>query len=149
VRLTTKGEYGVRAVVNLASKRSEGPVPISQIAEEEDVSPAFLEQIFYRLKKAGLVRSVRGPKGGFFLGHDPEDISLKTILDAVGEPIYPVPCTNHAAGSCERRGLCSMSPVWHDFYDVLRDHLEGISLEDVLDGAGVKPREKARAAASS
>lgn len=147
MRLTTKGEYGVRAVVNLASKQNEGPVPISRIAEEEDVSPAFLEQIFYRLKKAGLVRSVRGPKGGFFLGHDPADISVKTILDAVGEPIYPVPCTNHAAGSCERRGLCSMSPVWHEFYETLRSHLEGISLEDVLEGA--KPREKARAVTAS
>lgn len=132
MRLTAKGEYGMRAVLNLAGRTSGDPVSVGRIAEEEGVSAEFLEQIFFRLKKAGLVRSVRGPKGGFVLDREASEVSLKMVLDALEEPIYPVPCTNHENDPCERQNGCPMSPVWHEFYAVMRDHLEGVKLEDVL-----------------
>ena len=132
MRLTAKGEYGMRAVLNLATRASGEPVSVNRIAQEEGISAEFLEQIFFRLKKAGLVRSVRGPKGGFVLNRDKAEVSLKTVLDALQEPIYPVPCTNHENGGCERQEDCTMSPVWHDFYAVMRDHLSGVMLGDVL-----------------
>src|SRR5512137_1577486 len=102
MRLTTKGRYGVRAVVNLAAAVNNEPISISQIARKEELSPEFLEQIFFRLKKAGLIRSIRGPKGGFVLNHKPSDISVKTILDAVGEPLFPAPCAEHGSKPCPR-----------------------------------------------
>ena len=136
MRLTTKGRYGVRAVVNLATsaQNQNSPVSISQIAREEALSPEFLEQIFFRLKKAGVIRSIRGPKGGFILNKKPSEVSIKTVLDAVGEPLFPAPCTDHAAG-CGRKSGCPMAPVWQDFYELIRNHLSGISLKDIMDGA--------------
>jgi Rrf2 family iron-sulfur cluster assembly transcriptional regulator len=133
MRLTTKGRYGVRAVVNLAAQAANQPTSISQIAEAERLSPEFLEQIFFRLKKAGLIRSIRGPKGGFLLNRKPEDISIKSILDAVGEPLFPAPCTDHAASRCELQKGCLLSPVWHEFYDHLREYLASVSLQDILE----------------
>jgi Rrf2 family transcriptional regulator, iron-sulfur cluster assembly transcription factor len=132
MRLTNKGEYGVRAVVYLAAVDHARPVPVSKIAEAEGVSPEFLEQIFFRLKKTGMIRSVRGPHGGFVLDGDPQKITIKSILDAVGEPLYPVPCTDHDRGGCARRPVCSMTGVWHGFYEMMRSHLAGISVADVV-----------------
>lgn len=135
MRLTTKGRYGVRAVVNLASSAQNRPISISKIAEEEELSPEFLEQIFFRLKKAGLIRSIRGPKGGFVLNLKPAEISIKTILDAVGEPLYPAPCTDHSVKPqpCHRQEACPLSPVWQEFYDLIRNYLMEISLKDIMD----------------
>lgn len=160
MRLTTKGRYGVRAVANLAaaaardahgSHGSHGahgsqdhPVSISQIASEEDLSPEFLEQIFFKLKKAGVIRSVRGPKGGFVLNRKPEEISITTILDAVGEPLYPAPCTCNGAQRCARQKTCSLAPVWTEFHAVIRDHLAGVSLKDILRNRSGDKRQAAR-----
>jgi Rrf2 family iron-sulfur cluster assembly transcriptional regulator len=125
----------VRAVVNLAAASTNEPISISQIAKKEQLSPEFLEQIFFRLKKAGLIRSIRGPKGGFVLNRKSSEISIKTVLDAVGEPLFPAPCANHGTEACSRQEGCLISPVWQDFYEVIRQHLSGISLKDILDGA--------------
>ena len=133
MRLTTKGRYGVRAVVNLAVAVGNEPISISHIAKKEQLSPEFLEQIFFRLKKAGLIRSVRGPKGGFVLNHKPSEISVKTILDAVGEPLFPAPCVDHGAKSCSRQDGCLISPIWQDFYELMRKYLSAISLKDIVE----------------
>ncbi len=135
MRLTTKGRYGVRAVVNLAAVTNNEPLSISQIAKKEQLSPEFLEQIFFRLKKAGLIRSIRGPKGGFVLNRKPAEINVKTILDAVGEPLFPAPCADHGTKACARQEGCLISPIWQDFYELIRKHLAGISLKDILDNA--------------
>ena len=132
MRLTAKGEYGIRAVLNLAGRTDDGPVSVARISKDEDVSAEFLEQIFFRLKKAGLIRSVRGPKGGFVLNKPRSEVSLLSVLDALDEPIYPVPCTDHTNGPCDRQDGCAMSPVWHDFYHLMRDHLARTNLEDIL-----------------
>ena len=134
MRLTTKGRYAVRALARLAALAQGRPVSIRQIAREEALSPQFLEQIFFRLKKAGLIGSIRGPKGGFVLQGTPADVSVTSILDAVGEPLHPAPCTDHAAEPCQRRACCLTSPVWHGFHELIRAHLCEISLQDILDG---------------
>ena len=132
MRLTTKGRYGVRAVLNLAVQNQDRPVSISQISQEEDLSPEFLEQIFFRLKKAGVIRSIRGPKGGFVLNWKPSEVSIKTILDAVGESTNPTPCTNEELAPCPREQTCALAPVWSEFNDLIENHLSGISLEDII-----------------
>lgn len=134
MKLTTKGRYGVRAVVNLARAVQNRPVSISYIAREEELSPEFLEQIFFKLKKAGVIRSLRGPKGGFVLNHKPSEISVRTILDAVGEPVYPVPCTEcDAEEPCKRLDRCQVAPMWHSFYKVIDEFLTKVTLKDILD----------------
>lgn len=133
MRLTTKGRYGVRAVVNLAAAAPNEPISISRIAQKEQLSPEFLEQIFFRLKKAGVIRSIRGPKGGFVLNRKASEISIKTILDAVGEPLFPAPCTDHSAQHCPRQEGCLTYPIWQDLYELIRGHLSRITLKDILD----------------
>jgi len=132
MRLTTKGRYGVRAVLNLASQNQKHPTSISQISKEEDLSPEFLEQIFFKLKKAGVIRSIRGPKGGFVLNWKPAEVSIKAILDAVGESINPTPCTNGSSPPCPREKDCALAPVWKGFNEVIEKHLDSISIEDII-----------------
>src|SRR4030042_3260212 len=137
MRLTTKGRYGVRAVVNLAAAVGNEPISISYIAKKDQLSPEFLEQIFFRLKNAGLTRSVRGPKGGFVLNHKPSEISVKTILDAVGEPLFPAPCADHGTKACPQQEGCLISPIWQDFYELMRKYLSAISLKDIVENKRV------------
>ena len=132
MRLTTKGRYGVRAVLNLAAHDQNHPISISQISKEEDLSPEFLEQIFFKLKKAGVIRSVRGPKGGFVLKWKPSDVTIKSILDAVGESINPTPCTNGSSPPCPREKECALVPVWNEFNELIARHLDSISIEDIM-----------------
>jgi Rrf2 family iron-sulfur cluster assembly transcriptional regulator len=120
-------------VVNLAAAVGNEPISISYIAKKEQLSPEFLEQIFFRLKKAGLIRSVRGPKGGFVLNHKPSEISVKTILDAVGEPLFPAPCADHGIKACPQQEGCLISPIWQDFYELMRKYLSAISLKDIVE----------------
>ena len=119
--------------MNLAAKEQNRPIPISLIAKEEELSPEFNEQIFFKLKKAGLIRSIRGPKGGFVLNENPSEITIKTILDAVGEPLYPAPCTNPHATPCPRKADCPLNPVWQNFYELIAKHLSNISLRDIIE----------------
>jgi Rrf2 family iron-sulfur cluster assembly transcriptional regulator len=133
MRLTTKGRYGVRAVLNLAAQNQKHPISISQISKEEDLSPEFLEQIFFKLKKAGVIRSIRGPKGGFVLNWKPSDVTIKAILDAVGESIHPTPCTNGSAPPCPREKDCALVPVWNEFNTLIEKHLDSISIRDIIE----------------
>jgi Rrf2 family iron-sulfur cluster assembly transcriptional regulator len=133
MRLTTKGRYGVRAVLNLAAHDQKHPVSISQISKEEDLSPEFLEQIFFKLKKAGVIRSIRGPKGGFVLKWKPSEVTIKSILDAVGESINPTPCTNGFSETCPRKKDCALAPVWNGFYELIARHLDSISIADIIE----------------
>ena len=132
MRITTKGRYGVRAMVNLASQYQDGPVSISRIAQDEQISAEFLEQIFFKLKKAGLIRSVRGPKGGFVLALRPGQISLRDILVAVGESVYPAPCVDsRIAEQCARAGDCVMHAVWRELGSLIGDFLAHRTIKDI------------------
>ena len=134
MKITTKGRYGIRAIVNLAAADQNNPVSISQIAAEENISPEFLEQIFFRLKKAGLIRSLRGPKGGFILNRKVSDISLRDVLVAVDESLYPAPCTDRRLDEpCPRVDVCSVHPVWDELSTLVNDYLEKVSIKDLLD----------------
>ena len=139
MRITTKGRYGVRAVLNLASSCTNRPITISQIAREEEISPEFLEQIFFRLKKAGIIRSLRGPGGGFMLDRRVSDITVKDILDAVGEQIYPTPCTEQESDrKCPRMSICCLSDIWERLYHRIEDFLTTLTLKDIIDETGKK-----------
>ncbi|MBN2050661.1 MAG: Rrf2 family transcriptional regulator, partial [Spirochaetales bacterium] len=92
MRVTTKGRYGLRAILELANRGEDTPVSIKAIAEKENLSPEFLEQIFFRLRKAGLISSTRGPGGGFTISLPLEELTIRRIFDAVGEDLSLAPC---------------------------------------------------------
>ena len=140
MRLTTKGRYGVRAVINLAASYANRPISIKTIAQQEEISPEFLEQIFFKLKKADIISSIRGPGGGFVLNKKTAEISVKDILDAVGEDTYPTPCCAPAedGGGCARQSRCVMNKTWYGFYTVLNDFLSNLTLKEILEKSGTK-----------
>jgi Rrf2 family iron-sulfur cluster assembly transcriptional regulator len=110
------------------------PVPIKIIAEEEGISPEFLEQIFFKLKKAGVINSVRGPGGGFILRQDPDEITVKTIFEAVGEGLQITPCadTGDGNGDCARVDECIVHDVWQEASDYINGYFQDLTLRKVM-----------------
>lgn len=136
MRITTKGRYALRAMTNLALANSDRPKAIKQIAGEEDISPEFLEQIFFKLKKQGIIGSVRGPGGGFLLNRQPKEISVREIFEAVGEGLDLTPCTTDhgdAEAGCARMDDCLVYDVWKDASRHINDYFGKLSLGKIVD----------------
>jgi Rrf2 family iron-sulfur cluster assembly transcriptional regulator len=132
MRITTKGRYGLRAVINLAKTNHSRPVSIGSIATQENVSSEFLEQIFFKLKKAGLIRSIRGPGGGFVLNRTPGEISVQDILEAVGETRGLTPCTLRRKTLCDRPEPCAAHDIWTGLQKTMENYLTNVTLKDIL-----------------
>jgi Rrf2 family iron-sulfur cluster assembly transcriptional regulator len=135
MRITTKGRYALRAVANLVISAQEKPKAIKLIAQEEGLSPEFLEQIFFRMKKAGVIDSVRGPGGGFIVRRDPAEISVREVFIAVDEGIDLTPCTSCKDGDesvCDRTDFCVVYDVWKDASDKINEFFANISLHDIV-----------------
>lgn len=135
MRVTTKGRYAVRAVLKLTLSDQSKPVSIRQLAESEEISPEFLEQIFFRLRKADVIKSTRGPGGGFLLNMDPADITVKAIFDAVGEEISLSPCTADEDPDfvCSRESRCLAHDMWVDAAQYVKNYFAGITIQKILD----------------
>ncbi|MGE5557496.1 MAG: RrF2 family transcriptional regulator [Bacillota bacterium] len=133
MNVSTRGRYGLRAMVDMAIHADEGPLPLRQIAERQSISESYLEQVFTGLRKAGLVKASRGAQGGYALGLPPEKITVGEILRVLEGPISPVFCVNdsRSSGRCKRESNC----ITHGFWAELRDHiisfLDGITLQDL------------------
>jgi Rrf2 family transcriptional regulator, iron-sulfur cluster assembly transcription factor len=135
MRITTKGRYALRAVVNLAKTNEKRPIPIKKIAKDEKISPEFLEQIFFRLKKSGIINSIRGPGGGFMINKPLEEISVRAIFDAVGEGLSLTPCTScqdNKEEQCENIEDCAVYHVWVQISELLTDFLEKLTLKSII-----------------
>jgi Rrf2 family protein len=113
-------------------------VSIGSIASEENVSSEFLEQIFFKLKKAGVIRSIRGPGGGFVLNRTPEEITVQDILVAVGETRGLTPCTLRLKALCDRTEPCAAHDIWTGLQKTMEDYLTNVTLKDILDKNGKK-----------
>ncbi|NLL57430.1 MAG: Rrf2 family transcriptional regulator [Firmicutes bacterium] len=137
MRLSAKGEYGVRAMICLALNFSSSPVPLREIAVGENISQQFLEQIFAVLRREGLVHSTRGAKGGYSLAYPPEQICVGDIIRALDGPITPVNCLSEEekkADRCGRADVCLARSVWEKLRDHINHLLDNISLKDMIQG---------------
>ncbi len=133
MKLSAKGEYGVRAMVMLALCYDDGPVPLREIAEKENISYQFLEQIFLPLRRAGLIDSVRGPKGGYALARAPGEIKVGDIIRALEGPIAPVDCVSEGKSDrCGRTEACLTRGIWEKLRDRMSQLLDEITLADVI-----------------
>lgn len=110
MEISTRGRYGARIMVRLALLGEEVPVRIKDVAEAEDISAAYVEQIILLLRRAGLVRSYKGVHGGVSIGRDPSTVTIADVLEATEGPLRLAPCIT---GSCARKSFCAVSPVWH------------------------------------
>jgi len=134
MRITTKGRYALRAVLQLSQQSKDRPVSIRTLSELEDISAEFLEQIFFRLRKAGLIKSTRGPGGGFQLVTALNEITVADIFQAVGEELHFSPCTLDDGNACGREDICSAHGFWDHTYTLFRKYFEQISLQDIVEG---------------
>jgi Rrf2 family iron-sulfur cluster assembly transcriptional regulator len=133
MRITTRGRYALRASLALAKLSKNGePISINTLSEEENISSVFLEQIFFKLRKAGIVSSVRGPGGGFCFAQSLDKLTVKEILDAAGEDLRVTPCDKHQEG-CDRVSGCLSHQVWMEATRLVNDYLRSLTLASLLE----------------
>jgi len=131
IRLSTKGRYGTRSMLELALRRGSGPVLIKQVAEAQDIPVKYLEHVLTLLRVAGLVKAYRGPRGGYVLARDPSEITLNQMLTALEGPVSLVHC-QEMPEECVRSEICVTQDIWSDISNRMVDFMDGITLEDIV-----------------
>ncbi len=133
MNLTTKGRYGVRAMVDLAFRYQQGFVPVKQLCSRQEISVYYLEQLFSKLRHAGLVESLRGPKGGYRLSRDPKEITAGAIIRVLEDSFAPVECVDEEsdAEKGHRINICVTRLLWKDIKDKIGEVLDNTTLEDL------------------
>ncbi|KAF1086607.1 HTH-type transcriptional regulator CymR [Sporotomaculum syntrophicum] len=133
MRLSTRGHYGLLAMFDLAEHYGAGPIPLKMVAERQNISDNYLEQLIAVLRKAGLVRSVRGSQGGYILAREPGSITVGEIIRAMEGPIAPVECVSEVEPTeCDQADSCITRLVWTRVRDKLVEVMDSISLGDML-----------------
>ncbi len=130
MRLTTKGRYAVTAMLDLAIHEDRGPITLSEISGRQEISLSYLEQLFSKLRKRGLVKSSRGPGGGYQLAKGPGDISISEIILSVDEAIDVRKC--HGDGNCQGDHSCLTHDLWSDLSEQIQGFLASISLGNLM-----------------
>lgn len=133
MKLSTKGRYGVKAMLDLALHANEGHISLKSIAERQSLSENYLEQLFASLKKAGLVKSLRGSQGGYSLAAEPATITVGAILRALEGSLAPVECVVEEGEGCCRAEECVTKYVWEKIRDSINSVVDSITLLDLVD----------------
>ena len=134
MKISTKGRYGLRALIDLAQYSEIEPVSISSIATRQGISERYLEQLMTLLKKAGIIKSIRGAAGGYVLAKAQQDISVGDVLRALEGSLEPVECAAFGTGdSCEAAGGCVTKYVWQRINESINKTVDEISLKQLVD----------------
>ncbi|PWC31416.1 Rrf2 family transcriptional regulator [Azospirillum sp. TSO35-2] len=134
MRLSTKGRYAVMAMVDLAATSQGSPVALADIAERQEISLSYLEQLFAKLRKGGLVKSVRGPGGGYLLAHPADATRVSDIILAVDEPIRTTRCANGTPQGCRtNRSRCLTHDLWEELGNQIHMYLSSVTVADVVE----------------
>jgi Rrf2 family iron-sulfur cluster assembly transcriptional regulator len=131
VRLTTKGRFAVTAMMDLAIQNRAGPVTLAEISQRQNISLSYLEQLFAKLRRRGLVDSVRGPGGGYCLAKDMAQVSVAEIILAVDEPIDATKCGGRE--NCQDDKKCITHDLWAKLNEHILDYLDGVTLRQLVD----------------
>ena len=133
MKLTSKGRYAVMAMADLAKNNAKDPTSLTEISLRQGISISFLEQLFLKLRKDNLVKSVRGPLGGYVLNKPPEEIKLLSIIRAVDEKIKTVKCRKESRKGCNGKSIkCITHNLWDDLETHINKFFEDNTLNDVL-----------------
>lgn len=134
MKLSTKGRYGMKAMFDLALHYGNGPISLKSIAERQEISDHYLEQLIATLRKANLVKSVRGAQGGYMLASEPQNITVGDIIRTLEGPLAPSDCVmEEDPKACERANYCVTKVVWEKIRDSFNDVIDSITLQDMLD----------------
>ena len=133
MKLSTKGRYAVMALVDLANHGDERPTSLAEIAERQEISLSYLEQLFAKLRRGGLVKSVRGPGGGYLLANKPEETRIADIILAVDEPIRATRCTPGQPHGCRaNKSRCTTHDLWEELGNQIYLYLSSVTVADVV-----------------
>jgi Rrf2 family transcriptional regulator, cysteine metabolism repressor len=130
MNISTKGRYGLRVMIELAAQYGKGLALVESIAKNQDISPKYIHQLIIRLKSAGLVRSIRGPKGGYELARSPDTISALDVIEAMEGKTTPVECVSDSA-LCRRADSCVTRPIWCEIASAIDNVLGSFNLEQL------------------
>ena len=133
MKISTKGRYALRLLLDLGEHRGDGFVSLKEIAERQDISKKYLEQIIPILNKTGVLRTNRGAQGGYMLARTPDKYTVGEILRLTEGSLAPVACLEQEPNLCERQESCATLPVWQGLYRVINEYLDNITLQDILD----------------
>ena len=137
MRLSTKGRYGLMAMSQLALEHGNGSITLKYIAEKQNLSESYLEQLFSTLRKDGLLNSVRGAQGGYMLSRDPSDITVGNILRALEGELGPAECAHDTVNECTREDGCATKLVLVKIKDSIDEVIDSITLEDMVNDVKV------------
>ena len=132
MKISTKGRYALRLMLDLAMDTSGEPVRIKDVAERQEISVKYLEQIVSILAKAGYVRSIRGPQGGYRLSREPEDYTVGMILRLTEGSLTQVECAEAEPGACSREDTCVTRKLWKELDEAIRSVVDKYTLEDLV-----------------
>lgn len=133
MKISTKGRYALRMMLDIAANEKAGYVTLRDIAERQDISKKYLEQIALQLTQNGVLRAVRGHQGGYKLVRAPGEYTVGEILRVMEGSLAPVACLEQAPNLCERCGICPTLPIWEGLEKRVNEYLDGITLQDVMD----------------
>ncbi len=140
MRLSTRGHYGLKAMFDLALYYGKTPVPLKAVAGRQKLSEHYLEQLLAMLRRAGLVKGVRGARGGYILSRQPAEITVGDVIRALEGPIAPVYCVNEEEpGDCDEADYCIIRTVWARVRDSIAEVMDSISLADMCRDASKNP----------
>ncbi len=133
MKISTKGRYALRMLLDLAEHRAEGFIALKDIADRQNISKKYLEQIVPILNNSNVLKTNRGYQGGYMLAKAPSQYTVGMILRMTEGSLSPVPCVEQSPVDCARSADCPMLPVWRGLYKVVNEYLDGITLQDILD----------------
>ena len=133
MKISTKGRYGLRILLDLALNDSEKPRMIRDISESQHISEKYISRLIIELRKAGFVRSVRGVNGGYTLTRKPEDISVLDVLETMEGPVAIVDCTNSSGEVCRRKSQCPTQRMWTEINQKIRSAFAAYTLKDLVE----------------
>ncbi len=130
---STKGRYALRLMVDLTLHNSGDYIALKDVSQRQNISVKYLEQIVPLLSKAGMLKSVRGPQGGYKLSKSPREYTAGDILRITEGSLSPVPCLENGADGCERRNECTTIDFWSGLYKAVTDYVDSVTLEDLAE----------------
>lgn len=133
MKISTKGRYALRMILDMVQHQGGGAVALKDIAERQNISKKYLEQIALMLSQKGVLRGARGHQGGYRLLGEPKDYTVLDILEMTEGSLHPVACLDHAPNDCERCNGCETLFIWEGLDEVINRYLSAMSLQDVLD----------------
>ena len=133
MKISTKGRYALRLMLDLAENQKDGYVALKDIAERQDISKKYLEQIVPMLNKAGVLRTTRGFQGGYMLAKTPDKYTVGDILRITEGSLAPVACLDCEPNTCDKCETCPTLPVWNGLYKTITDYLDSVTLQDIID----------------